>query len=104
MTDAEAIAIVAKILELAPSFGKVGNLKPEIHVRLNPLRVRIGELFLSAPKAQAIANGSLRVEARALGWVLTGEMPYEPRARRKPPKIQSLVKRRAEYLREVGRA
>jgi|SRR5580693_6353783 hypothetical protein len=126
MTDEEIVVVVTRLFRRAQAgeFGRVGGLKPSVHVKMNPFAVQIGTLYLSRVKAVAVAEGRLTVEARPLGWVLVGQAPRErtgarrkvkeheslkgyiqrrvaERTPRKP--IQTPEQRRAEYLREVGR-
>lgn len=105
MTDEQVIDLVRKILKQAKSFGLVGNQRPAIYVRCtNPFRIRIGELSLGEQRALALADGKLTIEARAFGWVLVGQLPIEkPRRVKRRSMLPPAEKRRAEYLREVGR-
>lgn len=125
MTDEEIVGVVTKLFRRAQAgeFGRVGGLKPGIHIKLNPLAVVIGELYLSRARAIAVAEGRLTVEPRALGWVLVGQnqkrapVPKLKRGEslkayleartiaRKPVRASRTPQeqRRAQYLREVGR-
>ena len=130
MTDEEIVGVVTKLFRRAQAgeFGRVGGLKPGIHIKLNPLAVVIGELYLSRARAIAVAEGRLTVEPRALGWVLVGQNQKRApvpklkrgeslkayleartiaRLNRKPVRASRIrtpqKQRRAQYLREVGR-
>jgi hypothetical protein len=130
MTDREIISAVTKLFHRAQAgeFGRVGGLKPAVHIKLNPFAVEIGNVYLGRVKAVAVAEGRLTVEARTLGWALVGEDKKERRVvplksgatfkayiekrtiqrlNRKPVQPsrvnQPQQQRRMEYLREVGR-